>query len=249
MHEKLLAAAVLPMPSRVLGLDLMPYSLGCELQLFREDNAFITLDRSDFDALPVQKQIYALIRAVNICAKRQPRWFWLWSKRNVPKKEADLVVCIAEFRNYLADGRLQFHADLPKTEDDTVRYLGEPELLRLYRFILAHVPAAEYAIWGATAWDFPYSIAKMLSQGHAESHGNLVIYNIQQKTHDDYHQQCENGRAAWHLAGDDDAKRSLALVQHPIIRELAGLEAEVSDFEKRMNTGTDADEKEASWPA
>lgn len=231
MHEKIISAAVLPIPVRLLGLDLMPYSLGSELQLWREDSPFLTLNDADFNALTFEQQHFALNRAVNICCKRAPRWFRLWAWMYLPHNPTELAVAVAEFRNYLADGRLQFRADLPPDNDLPCRYLGEPEILRLFRFVCAHVPREEVSIWGKSAWDFPYSFAKMLSQGHSESQGNLVIYNIHSSAAYNHHKQCELGRDAWTEAGVSDAKRAAALAAHPIIRELAGLEAEVAEFE------------------
>lgn len=221
------------MSCRILGLDMMPYSLGCELQLFREDSPFLTMLPGEFNALSFEKQHYAVNRAINICCKRAPRWFKFWAWLYLPHNGSELAVAVAEFRNYLADGRLQFRSDLPNDAKESARYLGEPEILRLYRFVCSQIPRDEIKHWGATAWDFSYSFAKMLSQGHAESAGNLEIYNIQKKTHDDYHQQCEAGRAAWAVAKTNEEKIT-ALAAHPIIRELAGLEAEVSEFENLL---------------
>jgi len=224
----------MPTPYRIMGLDMMPYSLGNELQLFRENSQFLTLDRKKFDALGFEQQALAVIRGVNVCCRKAPRWFNLWAWMYRPYTAAELALIVAEFRNYLNDGRLQFRADLPQDNDTPLRYLGEPEILRLYRFVCAHVPREEREIWGKTAWDFPYSFAKMLSQGHAESNGGLEIYNIQKKAHDDYHTQCQEGRDAWTNSGLDIAKRIAALKNYPIIRELAGLEEEVATFEKEI---------------
>lgn len=234
MHEQILAQAVMPTPYRIMGLDMMPYSLGNELQLFREGSPFLLLERKEFNALGFEKQCLAVIRGVNVCCRQSPRWFKLWGWLYRPRTEAELALIVADFRNYLNDGRLQFRADLPQSDEGGGRYLGEPEILRLYRFVCAHIPVEERQIWGKTAWDFPYSFAKMLSQGHAESNGCLEIYNIQKKAHDDYHTQCQEGRDAWTAAGLDIAKRIAALKNYPIIRELAGLEEEVANFEKEI---------------
>ena len=220
------------MPCRIMGLDMMPYSLGNELQLFRDGSPFLNLGREEFDALSFEAQSLAVIRGVNTCCRRAPRLFNLWAWLYRPRTAAMLALAVAEFRNHLNDGRLQFRADLPSDNDAPMRYLGEPEILRLYRFVCAHVPREEIRIWGETAWDFPYSFAKMLAQGHAESHGGLEIYNVTKKTHDDYHRQCQAGREAWEAAGLDPGKRRAALEKHPIIRELAGLEEEVAALEK-----------------
>ena len=222
------------MPCRILGLDMMPYSLGCELQLWREDSPFLSKSFDEFNALKFKQQHYALNRAVNICCKRAPRWFKLWGWMYLPHNPQELAIAIADFRNYLVDGRLQFRADLPQDNDLPLRYIGEPEILRLYRFVCAHIPRDEIKHWGEMAWDFPYSVAKMLSQGYAESQGNLVIYNIHQATSYNYHKVCEAGREAWAAAGVSEAKRKAALVEHPIIRDLAGIDAQVAEFENSM---------------
>ena len=219
------------MPSRILGVDMMAFSLGNELQLYRENSPFVTLGRDEFDALPMEAKIHAVRRAVNICRKEARGWRNWWKDVETPKNVTELALAIADFRNYLADGRLQFRADLPKDDNLPVRYLGEPEILRLYRFVNANVPRPEILLWGATAWDFPYSFAKMLYQGHAESAGNLVIYNVHQAAGYNYHKQCEAGRAAWTEAGVSNEKRKLALAQHPIIRDLAGLEEQLAEFD------------------
>ena len=236
----------MPTPYRIMGLDMMPYSLGNELQLFRDGSPFLMLERQEFDALGFEKQCLAVIRGVNICCRRPPHWFKLWGWMYRPRTAEELALSVAEFRNYLNDGRLQFRADLPQDNDSPMRYLGEPEILRLYRHVCAHVPRPEIEIHGpkrwhfpftwdkrdVTAWDFPYSFAKMLSQGNAESNGGLDIYNIAKKTHDDYHRQCQEGRDAWEAAGMNPVKRRVALEKYPIIRDLAGLEEDVANFEK-----------------
>jgi hypothetical protein len=234
MHEKLLSLAVLPMPGKILGLDLMPYSLGFELRLFREDSPFMTLEWDEFNKLSFQDQCQAVLRGVMVCCKEEPADFDKWAKRNRPKNNKILALAVADFRNYLADGRLQFRSTLPSSDDSAVRYIGEPEILRLYRFICANLPREEIKIWGETAWDVPYSFAKMLSQGHAESNGCLEIYNIQKKTHDDYHQSLEKAREAWYSA-KTDPERLVALEKNPQIRELLDLQAILTEFDLRMN--------------
>jgi hypothetical protein len=229
MHEHLVCQAVIPRPIRILGLDMMNYSLGCELQLHREKSPFLAA-RSEFDDLAREKKCFSLIRAVQICCKRVHRWNWLWHWRHFPHSDAELALAVVDFRNYLEDGRLQYQANLPaSTESGGHRYLGEPELMRLYRFVCEHVPRAEIELYGSSAWDFPFSFAKLWSQGHAEGEGGLEIYNIQKKTHDDYHRQCEQARSAWVLA-KTDAEKHAALDAFPLIRELLDLKEQVETF-------------------
>ena len=233
--------AVLPMPGYVLGLEMMPYSLGCELQLFREDSPWLTMSMDEFNAMSFEKQLTALIRGLNICCRKMPRWRRLWWWMYRPRTPAQLALPIAEFRNYLWDGRLQFRYELCTSGGDgesPVRYLGEPELLRLYRFVCASVPRGEVELYGRSAWDFPYSFAKMLYQGDMEEKGGIEIYNVRGQTHDAYHQQSEDGRAAWGGCATDDERRA-ALEKHPIIRDLAGLEEEVAAFENSVKTKED----------
>lgn len=239
MHENLVAQAVLPMPGIILGLDMMPYSLGCELQLFKIESPWLLLEREAFDKMSFEDQLAALIQAVNICCKRRSRWPRLWGWMYRPRTAEALALPIAEFRNYLMDGRLQFRANLCAQEDMHVRYLGEPEILRLYRFINATVPRPEIELYGKSAWDFPYSFAKMLCQGDAEEKGGIEIYNIKSATHDDYHRRCEEGRTAWMMCENGDDRRK-ALSKHPIIRELAGLEEEARGFEHQTFNNKDS---------
>lgn len=231
VNEKVLSLAVMPMPGRILGLDMMPYSLGCELQLFREDSPFLLKSFVEFNAMNFQQQSLALVRAVLVCCKKSPGFYKLWDWLYSPRTVEGLALAVAEFRNYLMDGRLQFRANLVRQDESPVRYLGEPEILHLYRWICKNVPQTEIAIWGKSAWDFPYSFAKMLRQGDAEEDGGIEIYNIQKKTHDDYHRQSETARAAW-MACESDEERKSVLIKHPMTRELAGLVEEVDAFEK-----------------
>jgi hypothetical protein len=244
MHEDILAQAVIPVRYRILRLDLMPYSLGCELQLFRENSPFLLLSRDEFDDLTTQDQCLAVLRAVNICCRKIPKWnyFRVWKNNGCPIallfgrkfylcEPQNIVLAISEFRNYLNDGRVEFKADLPKDDDVPTHYVGAPEVLRLYQFVLEHVPREEIRLWGKTAWDFPFSFAKLLWQAHTENMGGLEIYNYKQMSHDNFVMNCEAGRAAWTESKTDDERRT-ALQKYPVIRELGGLEEEVALFEK-----------------
>ena len=219
------------MPGYVLGLEMMPYSLGCELQLYRENSPWLTLEPDAFNKLSFEKQLLALNRGVNICCRKFPRFRGLWWYMYRPRTAEELALPIAEFRNYLYDGRLQFRSEICSEGEGQVRYLGEPEILRLYRFVNATIPRGEVELYGKSTWDFPYSFAKMLYQGDMEEKGGIEIYNVRGMTHDRYHQQCEDGRAAW-MECTTDEERLAALDKHPIIRELAGLVEEVEAFEK-----------------
>jgi hypothetical protein len=149
-----------------------------------------------------------------------------------PTNTKQLAEQVEDFRAYLYAGRVQFRFEIMNDGESQLRYLGEPEILRLYRFVNASVPRGEVELYGKSTWDFPYSFAKMLYQGDAEEKGGIEIYNVRGQTHDNYHRQSEEGRAAWNSC-TTDAERHEALEKHPIIRELAGLEEEVAMFEKQ----------------
>ena len=234
MHENLLSHAVVPQRFTVLRLPLMPYSLGNELMMQREENPLLLLSRKEFDELSQVKQCYSLIRAVNICCVRPPKVFWWWSWRN---KREDFALAVAEFRNYLDAGRLEFRAQLPKSDDTEVRYIGAPEILRLYAFISKAIPREEIAIWGKSAWDFPLGFARMLYQAHAEERGTLEIYNYKMQVEENYANASEDARMAWIEAATDDEKRA-ALEKHPMIRELPALADSLLAWEAKQAKGT-----------
>ncbi len=221
------------MPGFVLGLEMMPYSLGCELQLYREDSPWLLMESADFDKMEFQKRLEALRHGIDVCCKRRPRFAKLWWWMYRPATIDQLNWAINDFRNYLYGGRVQFKAELCAEGDAPLRYLGEPEILRLYRFVNTTVPRAEVELYGESAWDFPYSFAKMLSQGDAEEKGGIEIYNVRGSTHDNYHRMSEDGRAAWAKCRTD-GERAAALEKHPIIRELAGLQEDVAAFEQTV---------------
>ena len=247
MHENLLASAVVPDRTTVLGRRLMPYSIGCEMQLHKLNSPFLLLSSRDFEQLPLAKRCLALLQAVSVCAEAAPRHprRWEWWLRGCPVRlwpfkkvillgnGVDFELETSVFRTYLAAGRLEFPAELPTGEDLPVRYIGAPEALRLYKFLCKHIPREEIAIYGQSAWDFPLGLARMIYQTHAESEGNLEIYNIKTKIAEDYHAQCENGRAAWENAQTDDEKRQ-ALEEHPIIRELPYLAEDFAAWEAKQ---------------
>lgn len=228
MHEPLLAQAVIPRPVRICGLDLMNYSLGCELQLHAQNSPFLQ-EPAVLDALDRTQQAFHLSRALHICCRRAPRWHRLWQWRHFPKNELDLILALADFHNYLLESRLQFQARLPAENESSARVLGQPEILYLYQFVCRHVPRAEIALYGQSAWDFPWSLAKLLSQAHAESEGNLEIRNRQNQIHEDYHRTLETARAAWLLA-HTEAEKAAAIAAHPHIVQLLDQQESVQAF-------------------
>ena len=198
MHEAALAQAALPAPVVILHLMMRPYSLGHELLLHRRSNPFVEKSNEEFIALDDETQIRAIIEAVDICSMtweqnafkpttwlQQFRYHNAYAKWNRRLIEADMYEAMIQFRNYQSLGKLAFEAELPTANTNgSVRYIGAPEILRLYQFVSKNVPSVDWT--GESAWDYPYGLARMQFQCHAEAEGMLEIYNWRQKAHDDY---------------------------------------------------------------
>ncbi len=214
MHEKLFASAVLPEKPVVLKLPLLPYSLGHELFLFRRNNPILLLDDTELLSLPVDVRIQSIIDAVDICSQqwaelhRSPsNWrerfklkrIWAKWERALKCEQNDLNYYtnqIASFRAYIAVGKQDFPGHIPDDAEGESSYVGAPESLRLYQFLCAHVPAAELATYGTSAWDFPYGLARMQFSAHLESDGRWSIYNWKDQCHDNYVAEREAQRKA-----------------------------------------------------
>lgn len=224
MHEAALAAAALPPRPPLLRRALQPYSLGHELLLHRSDNPLVQLAPEAISNLPESEQHSALIEAVTVCSQtwqenqRHPRTFReRWQERRGWKawlrhlRRVDWPAEIVAFLEYRAAGMLAFRADLPKGEHaGPVRFIGAPEVLGLYQFVTAHIPASEWNVAAAapqaSAWDFPYGLARMHKQAADERAGGLEIYNWREKVHDDFVAEMEAQRLAAEAAGKEATK-------------------------------------------
>lgn len=174
MHEPLLALAALPAPTIIQRTTLRPYSLGHELILIRERNAFI------FGGDPTRKD---LIQAVWICvntwqenARAHDEFLAPIKARLIARRfrKCNLSQCIQEFRQYLESGSLELPlSDIPRSQKDQApsRFPGAPLILRLHAFVMTHLRKSE-----AEAWDYPVGLAKMRWAAHWEQEGGLDIY-------------------------------------------------------------------------
>lgn len=199
MHEAALALAAIPEYTRILRLPLKPYSLGHELALFRRNNPFVTHSPQDFKTLSDPKKKAALTEAVLVCSrswkenlhppaiKNQRIWNFIISW-------CDLNRAIADFENYKSAAHAEFKAELPSNSGCGIRFIGAPQSIRLYQFIIKTVPAYEILQYGKSVWDYPYGLALMMMQTQAEDEGNLEIYNHRLKFHDDYVEKMEAER-------------------------------------------------------
>jgi hypothetical protein len=158
------ADAARPARAVVLRLPMLPYSIGHELLLTQEANPLVG-SWVDFLKLPMDRQIYSVIRAATICSKtweenkKPDRWtrLWLWLNRN-----SDYPFEIANFRNYREAGST-FPAIGAPTSDG--RFLGSPFLARLLAF------------HGVDSFDVPLGYAQWLYFAHAEQEGACKVLN------------------------------------------------------------------------
>lgn len=185
MHEIQLARAVLPEPPTILRFKLKPYSLGHELHLYRRANPFVTLSKAEFDALTAGQRKVATMQAVHVCqqgffASSKPAKGWGWF--SFCCQFLDLKKSEEQMRQHIIAGHDSFESELPSGDGHMkVRYLGAPELLRLYHFVCDTVPLHEQRIYQIgrrwTVWDYPLSLATMHWQARAEMDGRLEVHS------------------------------------------------------------------------
>ena len=188
MHEPQLSIAAMPQPPKLFGVQLLPYSLGHELHLYRRASPFFEKEYNEFAALPRSVKLPAAMQAIEVCSRdyagnlRPPENWWLWSKMcdwfNLDKTVESLW-------RHIQEAHGGFEADLPSTEGMTTRMIGAPHVLRLYQFALDRVPKHELQFYSnakrPTAWDFPFSLVTMMAQADAEQKGELSIFNYMNK--------------------------------------------------------------------
>jgi hypothetical protein len=182
MHESALARAALPAPTRCLGRELLPYSLGHELWLIRENNPVL---RGGLEGLP---------GAVFICSRtwtellevRSHRWLaldmalWRWRIRaRLSTFDAQLSIFLA-YRN---EGLLEFPISTIVRPDrgPSQRLPGTPFILRLQQWLMETLGKSE-----AQAWDYPVGLAKMRWAAHWEAQGGVDVYNAHDAEFDAY---------------------------------------------------------------
>lgn len=193
MHEPQLSLAVLPEPPVIYRVQLRPYTLGHELHLWRRANPYVTKSYAEFEQLPGNVQHAATLQAVNVCSRTYAqscagsgRWWKLW---NFVSGFYSIAKATAAMWHHIDQGHSRFKAELPTTEySGPPRFIGAPQILRLYQSILDNIPESERAFYTShsshrshkspfTAWDFPMALAIMLDQARAEDRGALCIHS------------------------------------------------------------------------
>lgn len=183
MHESALALAALPAATLIQRTPLLPYSLGHELFLIREGNAFLC------GGTPTRKD---LLQAVWICSNTwtentasKDSWLDYFKAKLIARrfKKCDLAYCIQQFWDYLKSGSLHFPlSDIPRLDRPSAgRIPGAPFILQLHDFIMRRIGLTE-----ALAWDYPVGLAKMRWAAHWEREGSLDIYGPQDEAFDKF---------------------------------------------------------------
>lgn len=241
MHD--LAFADSARPTRVVCLRLLlkPYALGHELLLWKQSNPLLISTREYFNSLPIKAQMMWLMRAVLVCYRdwdknqHPDRWIrlWGWSNRNT-----DWPAAIAEFRNYLTEGRSFVPTLSSQVPEDVEAYeianagekleggraLGSPMLAQLVNF----ASSLKLEAFGVSSiWDFPFSIAGNLYFAQLESAGAMHVENHREAeeraTMANHRSAVEKEKAAarlaWKSSGSDEARME-AIKQHPRILDL-----------------------------
>jgi hypothetical protein len=172
------AVAARPAPVVIMRMKLRPYSIGHEILLTAEKNPLLG-SWDDFDKLELPQQIYAIFRAVTICAmswednqKHLQGTLGIWMRFQIslwllciPK--GDIAVAIADWRTYRADGTT--YPKILEPEEDG-RMLGAPMMARLV------------ALMGVGAFNVPLGYAQWVYFAHAEATGLCRIENEKERS-------------------------------------------------------------------
>lgn len=180
MHEQSFAAAIRPDIHAVLRLPLMPYSIGHELLLIRQNNPLVTMGAESFKELPLERQRSALMRAVLVCYRswsqnqKADRWLWLWGWF---VRKCDTAEEVEKFQIYRQEGIQDFRTiKMPRARSDVpYHYFGSPEIARLILFLLDRRLHEFHGV--PSVYDFPVSLARMLYLASAEETGSIWVEN------------------------------------------------------------------------
>lgn len=254
MHELLFADTAIPATVECLGVPLRPYSIAHELALLRYRSPFLCSTRAEFDAMDMALQIQAIRFAVQVCSGGNVGRFWRWKTRN-----ADYSLAIAEFRNYIANGR-NFMPTLSSADKydqeayeiankgeklDGGRSLGAPLIANLIHYCLSdlHLSYTE-TLQSPFAYVGNLYFAQLESKGslHIENHKEAEARAEMTKQRAEVKAERDLAVSAWNNAKTDEEKAE-AYAKYPRIGNL---------FAEEWNAATDEATKaaiEAKWGA
>ena len=173
----------MPRRSACLGLPLKHYSIRLEMLLIHQQNGLLCLSWSEFNALTSEKQVSELVKAVLICCARRPKFIRLWEWLY---QDCDFALAIADFRNYLAEGRAMMSSLSPSSEEDKEAYeiaskgekleggraLGSPMISQMILFAIKELRTTQ-----DEALDAPFGHLGNLYLAHLESLGAIAVEN------------------------------------------------------------------------
>lgn len=196
---------------------MRPYTLGHEAELLRQENALFTLTYAEFDAIPEAQQRQAIVGAVDICSQTwgeyaesasllaaRPKWhqfglrrrqkrlrsIWRrWQAALARLEPTDWAIAVAEFRNYVHDGRKCLPALSADDPDDVLaiaatgegeklepgRSMGSPSLAHLISFAIEADLARHVGV--SVVFDVPFSLCANLHLARLEDKGSIYIRN------------------------------------------------------------------------
>jgi len=209
MHEGILAQALQPPGVRVLGLDLLPFSLGHEVVLWRRENPLVTGTREAFGLLPAGRQAEAVAEAVLVCCRRVPRWGWLWTRRAA---RLDVAAAAEAFMAYRVAGAVDLPTVPIKRSGPTpsFHYFGAPEVARLVNYVAAAHGDMVRVHYGGSVWNFPYGLARVLYTTHLECQGDVWVENFQDAQDRDRAKLFDQLNPEGTLAIGDEAVKQMA---------------------------------------
>src|SRR5579864_7173484 len=110
MHESLLAQAVLPAPTIILGRLMRPYSLGHELFLFREGNPLVSGGSATATRADLAQGVLICMQSFEECRRMNSDWLlalkmWLLE---VTTRKHPLQRNLMAFDDYRESGSLEF---------------------------------------------------------------------------------------------------------------------------------------------
>lgn len=185
MHDCAFADSARQAPVKILGLPMLPYSIGHEILLLAQRNALLF---HGFELLPATDQRAAIIRAVLICYRT-------WNQNQIPEKhirlwgllilrKADFPVEIASWLNYREAGVATPPAPTQEAyeiaagvqHEDAGRQPGSPALARL----LAYATRLSDKLGFETPYDMPYGMANTMYLSELEMDGTARIENYRE---------------------------------------------------------------------
>ena len=177
MHEAQFADSFHIPRFTVLGLPLLPLSIGHEIALWKRRNPIVTHTWSGFDELPADAKFAALVDAVEVCCEKTPFWLRWWARK---AQKMMFHVEHAKFLEYRAAGCMDLATvKQPRQSGGQYHYFGAPELARLLNYVVFFQCQITAQHFGGSPLNFPLGLARILYSTHLECEGHIWVQNFQ----------------------------------------------------------------------